>query len=425
MATGIMGTRRLLTGLVTATLVAAGSVGCGSSAPRPHSTAPAQAAPAQLAAARTGALMVVDDYERSGAAARSGAAKKADAGGIAQYFADQGTAARFQGAGGIGAPIGCGVATGKNVVDGAVVGTPVTAQNTISVPVSLYIGTKQAAQVSVTADLASGKLKDFSCGPVAAPDLPGVKALVGYYGGAVALGAESDAKAGSDGGADSGTDSGSDSGATAADDQLKQQFLTPAFAKWTWPGLRTAAATCSEDTMTYWHAAYAPSDAPTGGAPWYFWPAGSQVIMSVAVDPSANRVAWVNCPGELVPRPATPATYSDDQVQSYVGDLFNGYAYLRALQPLGADASVIKGYFASPDAYSSTAAGTGAQPLECSPTAAGSINADSVTVSGTSATVTLTSAPSAHPLSGGETALGHPKVTIDLPSMKITSVSCG
>ncbi|MEY9964888.1 hypothetical protein ABIA33_002930 [Streptacidiphilus sp. MAP12-16] len=398
-----MAMRRLTGYLVTATLVVAALAGCDSSASSPRAGGTTQISPAQVAAARNATLMVVDDYERAGSAAELGTAKKADPGGVAQYFADQNAARRFQGSGGIGAPLGCGVAAGKHVVDGAVIGTPVASQNAISIPVSLYIGTKQAAQVSVTADAASGRLKDFSCGPVAAPDLPGVQALVGYYGGSVAA--------------------GTDTSATAAINQLKQQFLTPAFAKWDWPGLRTDAATCAEDTMPYWHAVYAPTAAPTGGAQWYFWPAGQQVIMSVAVNPTANRVAWVFCLGELIPKWA-PAAYSDDQIQSYVGDLFNTYAYLRALQPVGADASVIRTYFVSPDAYKAAADSTGPQPLECSQTAAGSIGADSVKVTGTTATVALTSAPSPHPVTAGQSALGHPKVILDLATMKIASVSC-
>jgi translation initiation factor 2 gamma subunit (eIF-2gamma) len=63
--------------------------------------------------------------------------------------------------------------------------------------------------------------------------------------------------------------------------------------------------------------------------------------------------------------------------------------------------------------------------VECSATSAGSIGADSVTVSGATATVSLTSAPSDRPVSAGETALGHPRVTIDLGTMKIAPVSCG
>jgi hypothetical protein len=403
-----MAIRRRTGTLVTAALLVTGLAACDSAAPAPRaSSSPgtARTAPAKIADARLGTLMIVDDYERAGSAVKLGTAKKADPGGIAQYFADPGTATRFQGDGGIDAPVGCGAGTGKQVVDGAVVGTPVVAAGTVSIPVSLYVGTRQAAQLSVTADAASGKLKGFSCGAVTAPALPGVQALVGYYGGTLAAG---------------------DTAPAAATDRLKQQFLTPAFASWRWSGLRADATTCAEDAMDYWHAVYSPSAAPTGGAQWYFWPAGTdQVNMSVAVDPTAGRVAWVYCPGELTPRPATPASYSDDQIQSYVGDLFNDYAYLRALQPVGADASAISAYFASPDAYRAAAGSTGAQALECSTTAAGSIGADSVKVSGSSATVALTSSPVPHPVTAGQTPLGHPRVTLDLTTMKITSVSCG
>lgn len=407
-----MAMRRLFGPAVAAALLFTGLTGCdpATSGPQPAASTQAAVPPARIAAARTSALMVFDDYERTGSAAKLGTAKRADPGGVAQYFTDTDAAGKFQGGGGVGAPLGCGAAAGRSVVDGVVVGTPVaSSKSALSIPVSLYVGTRQAAQLSVTADTASGKLRDFSCGQVTAPGLPGVQALVGFYGGLVAAGTD-------------------DAAATAALGRLKPRFLTAAFARWGWPGLRADAVTCSEDTMAYWHAAYAPTGATTGGAQWYFWPADAHVNMSVAVDPSADRVAWVYCPGELTPQ-LTPqsaaAAYSEDQIQGYVGDLFNSYAYLRALQPVGADASAVRAYFVSADAYRTAAGSTGAQPLECSPTAAGSIGADSVKVSGSTATVVLTSAPSAHPVDAGETALGHPRVTLDLATMKIASVSCG
>jgi hypothetical protein len=350
--------------------------------------------------------MIVDDYERSGAAVKLGTAKKPDPGGIAQYFADQSAAQKFQGEG-VGAPLGCGVASDKDVVDGAVIGTPVLSQNTISVPVALYVGTRRAAQVDVTADGASGKLTGFSCGSVTAPEPPGAHVLVNYYGGYVAIDADPAAK--------------------EAIKELKKRYLAPGFASWDWPGLRAEASTCADDDPpTYWHAVYAPESAATGGAQWYFWPAGSdsQISMSAAVDSLAGRVGWVFCFGQLVAQ-ATPAAYSEDQIQSYINDLFNDYSYLLALHPVGADASVISAYFVSPDAYQAAATSTGPLPLECSQTPAGSIGADSVSVSGGTATIALTASPLPHPVGVGETPLGHLRVVLDTASMKIKSVTCG
>ncbi|MEZ0065034.1 hypothetical protein ABIA32_001022 [Streptacidiphilus sp. MAP12-20] len=145
--------------------------------------------------------------------------------------------------------------------------------------------------------------------------------------------------------------------------------------------------------------------------------------MTVAVD-RTPKVAWANCTGELVP-PLAPASYSGDQVEGYIGDVLNGYALLLALKPYGADPSGIAAYFTSPGAYRTAAAHTGAQPLECAATAAGSINPDTATASGNTVVVALTSAPTTHGLTPGEKPLGHPKVTVDLSTMKIASITCG
>jgi hypothetical protein len=145
--------------------------------------------------------------------------------------------------------------------------------------------------------------------------------------------------------------------------------------------------------------------------------------MSVGVDRSAPTVDWVYCIGQLTPL-LPPAAYSDEQVRSYVGGLLDSYAYLQALKPYGADTSAISGYFTSPGAYRDALASTGAQPLECATKAASSMAADGVSVTGTTAVVTLTANPTAHALTPGETVLGHPKITLDLKTMKIASVSC-
>ena len=354
-----------------------------------------------------GTLMVVDDYERAGKAAKEGTGKVADPGGVAQYFAGKAIAAQFQGGGGIDQPVGCGASTGKTVVDGAVVGTPVQSSAvpaSISLPVSLYIGTTQTARVTVTADPASGKLTGFSCGAVTAPTMPGVQTLVGFYGGFV--------------------ESGAGDVASPAIVQLKQQFLAPAFASWKWAGIHVEPETCAADLPTYWHAAYAAT-ATAAGAQWYFWPGntGSPINMAVDVDASANRIAWVYCVGQLLPQ-EPPAPYSGDQIQRYIGDLFTSYAYLLALQPLGADPSGFATYFISLGAYKTSVDSSGIEPLECSSVLAGSIGADSVTVTGTTAVVSMTSAPTDHTVSAGEAPLGHPKVTLDMSTMKILSVSC-
>jgi hypothetical protein len=385
-----------------AAVLAAGAIaGCSSDA---KPTPPARPASAlHLDAAQTSALQLLDDYERSGAAVKSGRAKKADPTGLQAYVATAQVLARLRGVGGTGAPIGCGVASGTSVVDGAVVGTPVALGTGMAVPVSLYVGTRSAARLTLDTD-AAGRITDFSCARAADPDLPGSATIVGYYGGAAAAFGTPDAD--------------------AALGRLRGQYLTPAFASFTRPGLDGDQSTCAEDgSIPYWHAVYAP--ARTGnGAQWYFWPGGSeQIIMSVAVDRSAPRVDWVYCVGQLSPQ-LPPASYSDDQVQSYVGGLLDSYAYLQALKPYGADTSAIAGYFASPGAYRDAVASTGAQPLECATKAAGSVDADSVSVTGTTAVVGLTANPTAHALTPGETALGHPRVTLDLRTMKITSMSC-
>ncbi|RAG85225.1 hypothetical protein DN069_12715 [Streptacidiphilus pinicola] len=388
--------------MLAAGLLAMGGVAGCSSDPKPS----AKPAPAlRLDAAQASALAVVDDYERSGAAVKTGQPKKADPAGLTAYVANAQVAARMQGGGGVGAPVGCGAASGRTVVDGALVGTPVAhgSAGGMAVPVSLYVGTRAAARLTLDTD-AAGRVTDFSCATAADPDLPGGATVVGYYGGAAAAFGAADAD--------------------AALGRLRQQYLDPGFASFTRPGLDGDQSTCAEDgSIPYWHAVYAPGRTGTG-AQWYFWPGGSgQVIMSVAVDRSAPRVSWVYCVGQLQPQLA-PAAYSDDQVQSYVGGVLDSYAYLQALKPYGADTSAIAGYFTSPAAYRDALAGTGAQPLECASKAASSMTADAVSVTGTTAVVTLTANPTAHELTPGETALGHPKVTLDLKSMKIVSVSC-
>lgn len=391
----------------TAAALAAGALavatltGCSSTPKRVTHPTPAPAL--HLGAAQASALAVVDDYERSGAAVRSGRPKKANPAGLQAFVANAQVAARLQGGGGIGAPVGCGVSSGKDVVDGALVGTPVAHDGGMAVPVSLYAGTRDAARLTLDTD-AAGRVTDFSCAAATDPGLPGSAALVGYYGGATAaFGA-------------------ADSAATLG--RLRQQYLAPGFASFTRPELDGDQSTCAEGgTIPYWHAVYAPGRTGTG-AQWYFWPGGGdQVVMSVAVDRSAPRVDWVYCVGQLVP-PLPPANYSDDQVRTYVGGLLDSYAYLQALKPYGADTSAIGGYFTSPSAYREAVAATGAQPLECAARPASSMTADSVSVSGATAVVTLTADPTAHALTAGETALGHPKVTLDLTSMKIASVSC-
>ena len=384
--------------LVTLALATAALVGCSSAAPRPATPASTP----RIAEARTAALMAVDDYERAGVAVKSGTAKKPDPGGVAQYFASPSVATKFRGDGGIDAPMGCKAAAGHSVVDGAVIGTPVPAEDTVTVPVNLYIGAHAAARLTLTTD-PTGKLTGFTCGPAADLGLPGEPALVGFYGGVAAA---------------LGTPAFDSTLAT-----LKQQYLNPGFAAFARPGMDTDQSTCAEDGLTYWHAVYAPNATSTG-AQWYFWPGGGpgQVIMTVAVD-RAPKVAWVNCTGQLTP-PLAPAAYSDDQVEGSIGDELNSYALLLALKPFGADPSGFATYFTSPDAYRTAAASTGAQPLECAATAAGSINPDTVTSSGTTAVVTLTSAPTTHALTPGEKPLGHPKVTVNLATMKIASITC-
>jgi hypothetical protein len=234
--------------------------------------------------------------------------------------------------------------------------------------------------------------------------VPGSAAVVGYYGGAAAA-----------------------FGTSTADTslaRLRQQYLAPAFASFARPELDGDQTTCDEDgSIPYWHAVYAPGRTGTG-AQWYFWPGGNnQVLMSVAVDRSAPRVDWVYCVGQLAPL-LPPAAYSDDQVQSYAGDLFDSYAYLLALKPYGADTSPIADYFTTPSAYRAALASTGTEPLECAATPAGSIDPDSVQVSGMTAVVKLVANPTAHALTPGEHALGHPVVTLDLRTMKIASLTC-
>ncbi|MEY9873098.1 hypothetical protein ABH931_002579 [Streptacidiphilus sp. MAP12-33] len=386
--------------LAVLALTALAATGC-SSAPKPV----AKAAPApHVGAAQTSALAVVDDYERSGAAVKTGQPKKADPAGLTAYLANAQVAARLQGSGGIGAPLGCGAASGHTVVDGAIVGTPAPHGDGLAVPVSLYTGTRSAARLTLDTD-ATGRITDFSCGPATDPGVPGSATVVGYYGGATAA---------------FGT-----SGSDAALARLRQQYLAPAFASFTRPELDGDQTTCAEDgSLPYWHAVYAPGRTGTG-AQWYFWPGGGsgQVIMSVAVDRTAPRVDWVYCVGQLTPQ-LPPAPYSDDQVQSYVGGLLDAYAYLQELKPYGADTSAIAGYFASPAAYRTAVASTGAQPLECAARAAASVDSDAVQVNGTTAVVKLTANPTAHALTPGEHALGHPVVTLDLRTMKIASVTC-
>src|SRR5262249_46253923 len=134
-------------------------------------------------------------------------------------------------------------------------------------------------------------------------------------------------------------------------------------------------------------AVYNPAATDTG-AQWYFNNGGTdQVEMSVAVDPAGSHVAWVYCFGQLIPPLAPGAPYSDDQIKSYVDNLFNDYAYLQALKPFGADATGMKRYFTTDAAYQTAVMNTGAQPLECSDTAATSIGADNVAVTGGTAVV--------------------------------------
>jgi hypothetical protein len=392
--------------VAAAIVIAAALTGCGHAASRHPAPTPATTvAPAgavKAGAARTSLLMVLDDYEREGAAVKTGKPKKDYGDDMTKYYADGAAMARIHGGGGVGAPIGCGQASGKTVIDGAVVGNPTSSGGTITLPVTLYTGTAPVTNVAVTATDA-GKLTGFTCQPPSAPNLPGAAVLAKFYGGVAAVAADPE-----------------------ADDKtkaLKDQFVAPDFAKFTRTDVDADQSLCAEDTMTYWHAAYDPA-ATTTGAQWYFNPGGSnQVNMSVAVDPAGSRVAWVYCFGQLTP-PLTPGgAYSDSQVQSFVGDLFNDYAYLQALKPFGADTSGMKVYFASETAYQAAEANTGAQPLECSSTAATSIGADNVAVTGTTAVVDLTSSPSGHPVDTGD--LGHPKVTVDMATLKITNVACG
>ncbi|GAA1986272.1 hypothetical protein [Catenulispora subtropica] len=345
--------------------------------------------------------MVLDDYERDGAAAKTGIPKKDFGDDLTRYYADATAMSRIHGGGGIEAPIGCGKAAGKTVVDGAIIGAPASSAGAVTIPVTLYTGTTPVATALVTADPA-GRLTGVTCQPPAAPNLPGADVLAGFYGSVAA----------------SATDPEADDKTKA----LKDEYLAPAFAKFTRPDVDADQALCAEDAMTYWHAVYAPG-ATTTGAQWYFNSGGTnQVNMSVAVDAAASRVAWVYCFGQLVP-PLTPGgAYSDSQVQSFVGDLFNDYAYLLALKPFGADASGMKAYFASDAAYQAAVTGTGAQPLECSATPAVSIGADTATITGDTAVVELTSSPSGHPVTSG--ALGHMKVTVDLATMRFTSAVC-
>lgn len=364
----------------------------------------AAAAPAETpeaAAARTNLLMVLDDYERDGAAVKTGVPKKDYGDDFKQYYADAASMTAIHGTGGVGAPIGCGRAAGKTVVDGAIIGSPTTSGATISLPATLYTGPRPAATLTVTAD-ATGKLTGLTCGPPTVPDLPGAAVLADYYGGVAALAGSTDAD--------------------AQVEALKQKYVAPAFAAFTRTDVNADQSTCAEDGMTYWHAAYAPR-ATTTGAQWYFNPGGqNQVEMSVAVDALTTRVAWVYCFGQLTPLLTPGGAYSDSQVQSFVGDLFNDYAYLAALKPFGADLSGMKQYFTSDAAYQASMAATGKQPLECSDVPATSIGADTVSVAGGTAVVGLTSSPSGHPVAAD--ALGHPKVTVDMATLKIVAVTC-
>jgi hypothetical protein len=355
----------------------------------------------QAAAARTSLLMVLDDYERDGVAVKTGEPKKDYGDDMKQYYADVAAMAKIHGGGGIGAPLGCGKAAGKTVVDGAIIGAPIVAGGVVTLPVTLYTGQRSVANVDVTAD-STGKLTGLACRPPAVPELPGAAVLAGYYGGVAAA-----------------------AGAPDADEQakaLRQLYVAAAFAGFTRTDVDADQSTCAEDGLAYWHAAYDPQATSTG-AQWYFNPGGqNQVEMSVAVDPLAGRVSWVYCFGQLTP-PLTPGgAYSDSQVQSFVGDLFNDYAYLLALKPFGADSAGMEAYFVSGAAYRASVAATGKQPLECSDVAATSIGADTVEVAGGTAVVALTSSPSGHPVTDG--ALGHPKVTVDMATLKIVSVAC-
>jgi hypothetical protein len=389
--------------IAAAILITAAVSGCSHSSSHPAAASKSAAAgQPQTGTARTSILMVLDDYERDGAAAKTGVAKKDYGDNMSQYYADASAMTAIHGSGGIGAPLGCKKASGTTVIDGAIVGTPTVAAGSITIPVSLFTGTTAAAQLTVKAN-AAGKLTGLSCGPAATVDLPGAATLVGYYGGVAALA----------------TDPNADDKTTA----LKAQYLAPAFAKFTRPEVKADQSECAEDTMAYWHAVYDPTATSTG-AQWYFGAGGGgQVNMSVAVDPAASHVAWVYCFGQLT-TPMGPGSYSDSQVQSYVSDLFNDYAYLQALKPFGADTSGMKTYFASDTAYQTAIANTGAQPLECSTTAAVSMGADSVTVTGNTAVVSLSSSPLGHSVDPGQ-ALGHPKVTVDMSTMKFTGVTCG
>jgi hypothetical protein len=155
----------------------------------------------------------------------------------------------MQGNGGIGAPLGCGIASGKTVVDGAIIGTPVAHGDGMTVPVNLYTGTRSAARLTLDTD-AAGRITDFSCSTATDPGLPGNATVVSYYGGAAAAfgAANSDATLG----------------------KLRQQYLAPAFATFTRPGLDGDQSTCAEDgSIPYWHAVYAPGRTGTG-AQWYF-----------------------------------------------------------------------------------------------------------------------------------------------------------
>lgn len=353
------------------------------------------------AAARTTLLAVLDDYERDGAAVKTGKPKKSHGDDMTKYYADAAAMTAIHGGGGIGAPLGCGKASAKSVIDGAIIDVPDVSGDGVELPVTLFAGATPVTGLLVGTDQA-GRLTGITCRPPAVPDLPGAQVLAAFYGGVAALAADPN-----------------------ADDKtgaLKDRYLAPAFAKFTRPDVDADQSLCAEDALTYWHAVYDPT-ATTTGAQWYFNAGGGgQVNMSVAVDSAAGHVAWVYCFGQLAAPPAPGAAYSDTQIQSFIGDLFNDYAYLHALTPFGADASGMKAYFASDAAYQSAVTGTGAQPLECSATAATSIGADSVTLSGQTAVIGLTSSPSGHPVTTG--ALGHPTVTVDPSTMKITKVAC-
>jgi hypothetical protein len=388
--------------LAAAIVMTAALAGCSHSSLHPKaSTATSPAGAPQLAAARSSVLTVLDDFEREGQAVKLGKPKKDWGDDMSKYYADPVAMTSIHGGGGISAPISCGKASGKTVIDGAIVGTPTTAAGTITLPVTLYVGATAATNVDITTNNA-GKLLGISCLPAAAPNLPGAATLAAYYGGAAAVAADAN-----------------------ADDEvsaLKDTYVVPAFAKFTRTDVDADQSTCAEDTFSYWHAVYDPKATSTG-AQWYFNAGGGgQVNMTVAMDAPASHVAWVYCFGQLTPPLTAGGAYSDSQVQSFVSDLFNDYAYLQSLKPFGADTSGMKVYFASDAAYQTAVTSTGAQPLECSPTAATSIGADTVTAKGTTDVVDLTSSPSGHPVTTG--ALGHPRVTVDTTTMKITTVAC-